>query len=126
MEGDPPQIAAKAHAAAAAHTTMFKNALKLGVPIALGTDAAVYPHGMNAQEFGLYVGLGMSPAQALLSGTRDDAKLLGIDAEIGTLQAGKVADVVAGPGNVISDIHATEHPVLVMHLGKIWLQKGGS
>jgi imidazolonepropionase-like amidohydrolase len=115
----PPNIAAKARAAAAAHTGMFKNALKVGVPIALGTDAGVYPHGMNGGEFGLYVNLGMSPAQALLSGTRDDAKLLGIDGEVGTLEAGKVADVVAVPGNVISNIRATEHPVLVMHLGRI-------
>jgi imidazolonepropionase-like amidohydrolase len=126
VENYPPQIAAKARAAAAAHGNMFKNALKVGVPIALGTDAAVYPHGMNAQEFGAYVNLGMSPAQALLSGTRDDAKLLGIEAEVGTLEAGKVADVVAVPGNVLTDIRATEHPLLVMHLGKIWVQKPGS
>lgn len=122
----PPNIAAKARAAAAAHTTMMKNALRIGVPIALGTDAGVYPHGMNGQEFGLYVGLGMSPAQALLSGTRDDAKLLGIDGEVGTLEAGKVADVVAVPGNVISNIRATEHPLLVMHLGKIWVHKSAA
>ncbi|MGP8035557.1 MAG: amidohydrolase family protein [Steroidobacteraceae bacterium] len=115
----PPVIAAKARAAAAAHGNMFRAALRVGVPIALGTDAGVYPHGMNGQEFGLYVKLGMSPAQALLSGTRDDAKLLGIDADVGTLEAGKVADIVAVPGNVLSDIRATEHPVFVMHLGKI-------
>jgi imidazolonepropionase-like amidohydrolase len=115
----PPVIAAKARAAAAAHGNMFKTALRVGVPIALGTDAGVYPHGMNGQEFGLYVNLGMSPAQALLSGTRDDAKLLGIDADVGTLEAGKIADIVAVPGNVLTDIRATEHPVFVMHLGKI-------
>jgi len=126
VEGYPPQIAAKARAAAAAHGNMLRAAIKLGVPIALGTDAAVYPHGMNAQEFGLYVNHGMSPAQALLSGTRDDAKLLGIEADVGTLEAGKVADVVAVPGNVITNIRATEHPVLVMHLGKIVVQKTGS
>jgi imidazolonepropionase-like amidohydrolase len=98
---------------------MFRTALRVGVPIALGTDAGVYPHGMNNQEFASYVNLGMSPAQALLSGTRDDAKLLGIEADVGTLEAGKIADVVAVPGNVLSDIHATEHPLLVMHLGKV-------
>ena len=125
VENYPPQIAAKARAAAAAHGNMFKTAIKVGVPIALGTDAAVYPHGMNGQEFGLYVNLGMSPAAALLSGTRDDAKLLGIEADVGTLEAGKVADVVAVPGNVLTDIRATEHPLLVMHLGKIVVQKPG-
>lgn len=126
VENYPPQIAAKARAAAAAHGNMLRTAIRLGVPIALGTDAAVYPHGMNGQEFGLYVNHGMSPAQALLSGTREDAKLLGIEADVGTLEAGKVADVVAVPGNVLTDIRATEHPVLVMHLGKIVVQKSGS
>jgi imidazolonepropionase-like amidohydrolase len=122
----PPQIAAKARAANAAHGAMFKAALRIGVPIALGTDAGVYPHGMNAMEFGLMTDLGMSPAAALQSGTREAAKLLGIAAEVGTLEAGKVADVVAVPGNVLSDIHATEHPVFVMHLGHIVLQKAGT
>src|SRR5579872_3493850 len=126
VENYPPQIAAKARAAAAAHGNMLRTAIKLGVPIALGTDAAVYPHGMNGQEFGLYVDHGMSPAQALLSGTRDDAKLLGVESEIGTLEAGKTADVVAVPGNVLSDIRATEHPVFVMHLGKVVVQKSGT
>jgi imidazolonepropionase-like amidohydrolase len=122
----PPQIAAKARAANAAHGTMFKAALRIGVPIAFGTDAGVYPHGMNAMEFGLMTDLGMSPAAALLSGTRESAKLLGVESEVGTLEAGKVADVVAVPGNVLSDIHATEHPVFVMHLGHIVLQKAGT
>ena len=122
----PPQIAAKARAAAAAHGTMFKAALRIGVPIAFGTDAGVYPHGMNAMEFGLMTDLGMTPAAALLAGTRDAAKLLGVQGDVGTLEAGKAADIVAVPGNVLSDIHATEHPVLVMHLGHLVLQKGGS
>jgi imidazolonepropionase-like amidohydrolase len=122
----PPNIAAKARAAAAAHGTMFKAALRIGVPIALGTDAGVYPHGMNGMEFGLMTELGMSPAAALLAGTRDAAKLLGVEAEVGTLAAGKAADVVAVPGNVLSDIHATEHPLFVMHQGSIVVQKGGT
>ena len=122
----PQKIADKARAAAAAHGTMFKAALRIGVPIALGTDAGVYPHGMNAMEFGLMTDLGMSPAAALLAGTRESAKLLGIDAQVGTLEAGKVADVVAVPGSVLGDIHATEHPVFVMHLGHIVLQKAGT
>jgi imidazolonepropionase-like amidohydrolase len=122
----PPKIAAKARAAAAAHDKMFRTALRLGVPIAFGTDAGVYPHGMNAMEFGLMTALGMKPPAALLAGTRDAAKLLGVDGEVGTLEAGKVADIVAVPGNVLSDIHATEHPVFVMHLGHVVLQKAGT
>jgi len=122
----PQKIADKARAAAAAHGAMFKAALRIGVPIALGTDAGVYPHGMNGMEFGLMTDLGMSPAAALLAGTRESAKLLGIEADVGTLEAGKVADVVAVPGNVLGDIHATEHPMFVMHLGHIVLQKAGT
>jgi imidazolonepropionase-like amidohydrolase len=122
----PPVIAAKARAAAAAHGNMFKAALRIGVPIALGTDAGVYPHGMNGMEFGLMADLGMSPAAALLAGTRDAAKLLGIESQVGTLEAGKVADIVAVPGNVLTDIHATEHPLFVMHLGRVVVQKAGT
>jgi imidazolonepropionase-like amidohydrolase len=122
----PPNIAAKARAAASAHGNMFKAALRIGVPIAFGTDAGVSPHGMNGMEFGLMTDLGMSPAAALLSGTRDAAKLLGVEAEVGTLEAGKAADIVAVPGNVLSDIHATEHPVFVMHLGRIVVPKAGN
>jgi imidazolonepropionase-like amidohydrolase len=121
----PPNIAAKARAVAAAHGNMFKAALRLGVPIALGTDAGVYPHGMNAREFGLMTDLGMSPEAALLAGTRDAARLLGVEADVGTLEAGKVADIVAVPGNVLKDIHATEHPVFVMHLGRVVVQRTG-
>ena len=122
----PPQIAAKARAAWAAHGEMFKAALRIGVPIAFGTDAGVYPHGMNAMEFGLMTDLGMSPAAALEAGTRGSAKLLGVDADVGTLEAGKIADVVAVPGNALQNIRATEHPVLVMHLGHVLLQAAGT
>jgi imidazolonepropionase-like amidohydrolase len=122
----PPQIAAKARAAAAAHGDMFKTALRVGVPIAFGTDAGVYPHGMNAMEFGLMTELGMSPSAALLAGTREAAKLLGVQADVGTLEAGKAADIVAVPGNVLNDIHATEHPILVMQHGHVVLQKAGT
>ena len=119
----PPKIAEKARAAWAAHGDMFKAALRIGVPIAFGTDAGVYPHGMNAMEFGLMTELGMSPSAALLSGTREAAKLLGIEAEAGTLEAGKFADVVAVPGDVVANIKATEHPVFVMRHGQVVVRK---
>jgi imidazolonepropionase-like amidohydrolase len=122
----PPNIAAKARAAWAAHGEMFKTALRLGVPIAFGTDAGVYPHGMNAMEFGLMTDLGMAPSAALLAGTREAAKLLGIDGDSGTLEAGKWADVVAVPGDVIANIRATEHPIFVMRHGLIIVQKAGA
>lgn len=118
-EGYPPAIAEKSRAAWAAHEKMFKSALKVGVPIALGTDSGVSPHGMNAKEFGLMTQLGMQPAAALLSGTREAAKLLGVDAEVGTLEAGKLADVVAVKGNVLNEITTTEKPVFVMKRGVV-------
>jgi len=118
----PPKIGAKARAAYAAALNSFKLAVKLGVPIALGTDAGVFPHGINAQEFALMTDGGMTPAAALLAGTRDAAKLLGIDAETGSIEAGKAADIIAVPGNPLEDIHATEHPKFVMARGHIVLQ----
>lgn len=114
----PPKIGAKARAAAAAHGEMMKNALKIGVPIAFGTDAAVFPHGMNAEEFGDYVDVGMSPAAALMTSSQGSAKLLGIEADTGTLEAGKFADIVAVPGDVLKNIRATEHPTMVMTRGR--------
>jgi imidazolonepropionase-like amidohydrolase len=119
----PPVIAEKARAAARAHGDMFKAALRIGVPMAFGTDSGVSPHGMNAREFALLVELGMTPAQALLSGTREAARLLGVDGEVGTLEAGKFADVVAVPGNPLSDITTTERPVFVMKHGAVALER---
>ncbi len=123
IDSYPPKIAAKARAAAAAHEKAFRTALQIGVPIAFGTDSGVSPHGMNAMEFGLMTDLGMSPAAALLAGTREAAKLLGVDNDSGTLEAGKRADIVAVPGNVLQNIHATEHPVFVMKGGVVVVQK---
>src|SRR5215468_1395412 len=117
IDSFPPQIAAKARAAAAAHDKMFRTALQIGVPIAFGTDTGVSPHGKNAMEFGLMTDLGMAPAAALLAGTREASKLLGVDADSGTLEAGKRADIVAVPGNVLQNVKATEHPLVVMKGG---------
>ncbi len=115
----PPSIAAKARAALGARSEMFRNALKAGVKIAFGTDSAVSPHGMNAQEFALMTGLGMSPAAALRSATSSSAALLGVDDRVGTISAGKLADIVAVPGNPLDDIHQTEHVFFVMKEGAI-------
>ncbi len=116
----PPAILAKANAAdAAAHKT-FQRALAKGVKIGLGTDAAVYPHGRNAEEFGQMVKLGMTPVDALKSATSSDAQLLGMADKIGTLEAGKVADIVAVPGDPLQNIHATEHVKFVMKEGVIY------
>jgi imidazolonepropionase-like amidohydrolase len=65
----------------------------------------------------------MAPEAALLSGTREAAKLLGIDAEVGTLEAGKIADIVAVRGNVLKDISVTEQPLFVMKHGAVVVEK---
>src|SRR5436189_3935954 len=119
IDSYPPALQAKARAAGAARSEMFRNAVKMGVKIALGTDAGVFPHGDNAKEFALMVGLGMQPIDALRSGTSNDADLLGIGQAVGTLEKGKRADIVAMPGDPTADITATEHISFVMKDGKI-------
>jgi imidazolonepropionase-like amidohydrolase len=114
----PAAIANKARTAIAARDQLFRNALKAGVKIAFGTDSAVSRHGMNAKEFALMTSLGMSPAAALRT-TATSAALLGIDDRVGTLQPGKLADIVAVPGNPLSDITATERVSFVMKEGTI-------
>jgi imidazolonepropionase-like amidohydrolase len=117
----PPVIAAKVRAASAQHQQMLQHAVKLGAPIAMGTDAAVGPHGKNALEFSLMVKNGMTPAQALIAGTASGADLLGISDQTGTLQAGKSADVVVVAGDPLADIQVTQHPILVMKEGVIYV-----
>jgi imidazolonepropionase-like amidohydrolase len=116
----PPEIAAKAKAALEARSTAFRNALRMGVKIAFGTDSAVSPHGRNAEEFALLVEHGMTPAAALRTATSSASTLLGIDKRTGTLEAGKDADVVAVPGDVLADVRATEKVSFVMRGGKVY------
>src|SRR6266581_1340843 len=119
LDNYPPALQAKAKAAAAARSDMFRNAVKLGVKISFGTDAAVFPHGQNAREFKVMVDLGMTPIDALKCATSNDAELLGIGQKVGTLEKGKLADVIAMPGDPTSDITATERVSFVMKEGKI-------
>jgi len=97
----------------------IRNALKIGVKISFGTDAAVFPHGQNAKEFKLMTDLGMPPIDALKSATANDAELLGIAQKLGTLEKGKLADVIAMPGDPTQDITATERVSFVMKEGRI-------
>ncbi|PYJ30935.1 MAG: amidohydrolase [Verrucomicrobia bacterium] len=119
LDNYPPALQAKAKAATAARSEMFRNAVKMGIKISFGTDAAVFPHGQNAKEFKLMVDLGMTPIDALKSATGNDAELLGIAQKVGTLEKGKLADIIAMPGDPTSDITATERVSFVMKEGKI-------
>src|SRR5438094_3644765 len=119
LDNYPPALQAKAKAAYRARSEMFRNAVKMGIKISFGTDAAVFPHGQNAKEFKLMVDLSMKPIDALKSATANDAELLGIGEKVGTLEKGKLADINAMPGDPTSDITATERVTFVMKEGKI-------
>jgi imidazolonepropionase-like amidohydrolase len=119
IDNYPPALQLKAKEATAARSEMFRNAVKMGIKISFGTDAAVYPHGQNAKEFKLMVDLGMTPIDALKSAMANDADLLGIGQKVGTLEKGKFADIIAMPGDPTSDITATERVSFVMKEGKI-------
>jgi imidazolonepropionase-like amidohydrolase len=117
--------AQKARSAAAAMKNGVKLAVKNGVPIALGTDAGVGSHGTNGREFGLMVEWGgMTPMQSIVAGTSNGAKLLGWSDRIGSLTAGKLADIVAVPGDPLQDIHVMEKPSFVMKNGFVYKSVG--
>jgi imidazolonepropionase-like amidohydrolase len=119
--------AEKALAAAAAVRHAIKLAVTTKVPIAFGTDAGVIPHGSNAHEFQLLVEWGgMSNMDALVAATSNAAKLLGWEKNIGSLTAGKWADIVAVPGDPLKDIRATEKVVFVMKNGVVFKQPSPS
>ncbi len=122
--GAPANIIAKANAATAAADTTFKRAVAKGVRIAFGSDAAVCPHATQAGQLAAMVRLGMKPLAALRSATSADARLLGIDAQLGTLEPGKLADVIAVPGDPATDIRATEKVFFVMKDGVIYRNDG--
>jgi imidazolonepropionase-like amidohydrolase len=94
------------------------------VKIAVGTDAGVYPHGKNAGEFVRLVELGMAPVTALKAGTSVDAELLGVSDRTGSLEPGKLADVIAVAGNPEQDIHSVQKVAFVMKEGKVYKRPG--
>ncbi|HEX6839292.1 MAG TPA: amidohydrolase family protein [Polyangia bacterium] len=118
--GAPPAVVAKAAAAKAREDAMFKRALQKGVNLAFGSDAAVCPHGSQLKQFAKMVSLGMKPLAAIRAATSGDARLLGVADKLGTLEAGKLADVVAVAGDPSRDIHAMEHVVFVMKDGVVY------
>ena len=96
-----------------------RKAIAAGVKIGMGTDAAVYPHGLNAHELEVYVQLGMTPLQAIQSATVNDADLLGWSGKIGTLEPGKFADIIAVDGDPLKDITTLQHVKFVMKGGEV-------
>lgn len=104
----------------------LKKAFDAGVKVAFGTDAAVYPHGLNAHEFAVYVKLGMTPLQAIQTATVNAADLLGWSDRIGTLETGKFADVIAVNGDPTKDVTLLQNPVFVMKGGVVYKQQQGN
>jgi imidazolonepropionase-like amidohydrolase len=116
----PPELVPKFKAAEASAKQALRKAIARGVRIAFGTDAGVYRHGRNAGEFALLVEGGLAPVDALRAATSIDAELLGVADKLGTLEAGKLADVIAVPGDPLQDIRRTEQVFFVMKEGVIY------
>ena len=98
----------------------LQHAFQSGVRIALGTNAAVCPHGLNAGEFVTYVQLGMTPLQSLQTGTINAAHLMGWSDCVGTIEPGKFADLVAVDGDPLQDITAVQHGRFAMKGGRVY------
>jgi len=102
----------------------FERALKIGTPIAFGTDVGGIPHKFAAREFSYMVELGMSPAAAIASATINTAKLFRLDGETGTLEAGKLADIIAVKGDPLQDVTVLETVDFVMKGGRVAKRDG--
>jgi imidazolonepropionase-like amidohydrolase len=117
FESLPPPIAAKARQVVPLAQESHRRAIRAGVKIAFGTDAAVYPHGDNAREFAVYVGYGMRPADAIRTATLNAADLLGVT-DRGTIAPGKLADLIAVKGNPLEEVRVLQQVP--------WVMKGGA
>jgi imidazolonepropionase-like amidohydrolase len=102
------------------HEDTFRRAMKAGVKIAFGTDAGGFDWKVNpAKEFGYMVKWGMTPGRAIQAATASAAELLGMQDKVGTIEAGKLADIVAVPGDPLKDVTLLEHVDFVMKGGKV-------
>jgi imidazolonepropionase-like amidohydrolase len=113
----PESEKARSKQIAAVKDRSFQLVLKAGLPIGFATDAAVVPHGQNAREFGMRVRLGQSPMDAIVSATRAAAEIIGWSDRVGTIEAGKFADLIAISGDPLRDITELERVT--------WVMKGG-
>jgi imidazolonepropionase-like amidohydrolase len=120
--GLPEMYAAKMRTIIPVARANIKKAFDAGVKVAFGTDAAVYPHGLNAHEFAVYVRMGMSSLQAIQTATLNAADLLGWSDRIGSLEAGKFADIVAVNGDPAKDVTLLQNPAFVMKGGVVYKQ----
>ncbi len=114
----PPSVIAKAKQVMPEMKKNIGRAFQLGVPVAFGTDSAVYPHGLNGREFAVYVRMGMTPIQSIQTATVHASKLLGWENNVGAIEAGKYADLIAVDGDPTKDVTELERVK--------WVMKGGA
>src|SRR6266403_2661878 len=117
--GTPPELIAKGREVMPAARKNVARAFAAGVKVGFGTDAAVYPHGLNAHEFAVMVKLGLTPLQAIQSATINDADLLGWSDKVGTIEPGKWADIIAVDGDPLADVTTLERVKFVMKGGEV-------
>ncbi|MDB5202744.1 MAG: hypothetical protein JWQ27_2153 [Ferruginibacter sp.] len=119
-KGYPDKIINKARMITPVVAASFSSAVKAGVKIAFGTDAGVFPHGLNARQFVYMVKAGFTPMQAIQSATVNAADLLGLTSKIGSIEKGKFADIIAVTGNPLDDISLLEKVSFVMKGGVVY------
>jgi imidazolonepropionase-like amidohydrolase len=115
-----PQQAAREHQVLDLKIQEFKKQIAAGVPMAVGSDVGPFPHGTQARELLLMVKYGMSPLAALQADLLNGAKLLAWDGQIGSLEPGYLADVIAVPGDPLQDISTLENVAFVMKGGTVY------
>jgi imidazolonepropionase-like amidohydrolase len=115
----PPPLLAKAQDVIPAARKNIAHAFASGVKVVFGTDAAVYPHGLNAHEFAVMVKLGLTPLQAIQAATVNAADLLGWSGKVGSLEPGAWADIVAVDGDPVRDVITLERVKFVMKGGEV-------
>jgi len=120
----PPRVAEKAKMVGPIIQATAGKAYKAGVRIAFGTDAAVYPHGENAKEFEYMVEAGMPPLFVIQAATTHAAQLLKHEKDLGSVQAGKFADLIAVSGNPLDDVKRLQNVRFVMKEGKVYKDDG--
>jgi imidazolonepropionase-like amidohydrolase len=98
----------------------FQKAVQAGAKMAFGTDAGVYPHGDNAKQFAYMVKFGMTPAQAIRAATTNAADLIGRAKDVGSIEAGKYADIIAVSADPLEDVRALENVGFVMKGGVVY------
>jgi imidazolonepropionase-like amidohydrolase len=117
--GTPAELIAKGRAVIPEARKNVARAFAAGVKVGFGTDAAVYPHGLNAHEFAVMVKLGMTPLAAIQAATVNDADLLGWADKVGAVEAGRFADIIAVDGDPLADVTTLEKVKFVMKGGEV-------